>query len=259
MLNAILVFVVGTIIGSFLNVCIYRIPKGQSVVKPRSRCPDCGAPIKWYDNIPILSFCVLLGKCRACRTPISRRYILVEALAGLVLAALFLKFGLSPKFFSYAVLSAGLIVATFIDFAERTIPDHVTITGIVLGPIFALGFPELMGRVLRVRALVDSLLGILVGGLIMYFIGAVGRFLFDKEAMGEGDAFLMGMIGAFLGWKLTILAFFIAPFFGLFQGIKVKLQGGDEYVPYGPYLSMAALTAIFFGKQILAFVFRGIL
>jgi len=256
---AMLIFVVGTIIGSFLNVCIHRIPKGRSVITPRSHCPECGAPIKWYDNVPIVSFCVLRGRCRSCQLPISRRYLLVEALTGLLFVALFLAFGFSPKFFAYSVLSAGLIIVTFIDFAERTIPDHVTITGLVLGPLFVLGFPEIMGRALRVRALVDSLLGILVGGLIMFFLGAVGKFLFDKEAMGEGDAFLMAMIGAFLGWKLTILAFFIAPFFGLFHGIKVKLQGNEEYVPYGPYLSMAALAAIFFGDKILAFVFRGIL
>ncbi|MBN1526743.1 MAG: prepilin peptidase [Candidatus Omnitrophica bacterium] len=259
MIIAILVFIVGTIIGSFLNVCIHRIPKSQSVVSPRSRCPQCGAPIKWYDNIPIVSFCILRGRCRSCKLPISRRYLLVEAITGLILLALFLAFGLSPKFLAYSVLSAGLIVATFIDFAERTIPDHITVTGLVLGPLFSVGFPDIMGRAMRIQALVDSLLGILAGGIVMYFVGAVGKFLFEKEAMGEGDAFLMAMIGAFLGWKLTLLAFFIAPFFGLVHGIKVKLQGNEEYVPYGPYLSMAALAAIFFGDKILAFVFRGIL
>lgn len=251
-------FVMGMIVGSFLNVCIYRLQRDESIVTPGSHCPNCKHPIPWHDNIPVISYLVLLGKCRFCKKAISPRYVLVEILTGLLFAALFLALGATPKLLSCLILVSGLVVVTFIDFDTQTIPDHITFSGIALGPILAVLFPSVMGEASRMMALFSSLGGAVLGGAMIFLIAQVGKLIFKKEAMGDGDIFLLAMIGAFLGWKLVILTFFVAPMFGAVVGIILKYTRGDETMPYGPYLSMGALVSIFFGSRILSYIFYGL-
>lgn len=254
-----LVFILGAIVGSFLNVCIHRIPKRESIIAPGSHCPHCRVAIHWYDNIPIVSFILLLGRCRACRTKISLRYPIVEFLAASLILLFFVSFGLSEKFFAYAILVSGLIVATFVDFAIQEIPDEVSLGGLTIGLILSVVFPALFGETSRLWSFSNSVLGALAGGVSIYLTGIVGEFVFKKEAMGGGDVKLMAMIGAFLGWKLVLLTFFIAPFFGAGVGIYMKLKYGNDTIPYGPYLSLGAMVAILWGNHILRFLTNGLL
>ena len=251
------VFILGTICGSFMNVCIYRMPRKESVVRPGSHCPSCGSPVRWYDNIPILSFLILRGKCRFCKNKISLRYLTVEVLTGLIYVILFLHFGLTPKFFILLYLTSALIVVSFIDLEFREIPDEITLSGIVLGLILAALYPPLLGQTKIFPALLGSILGIVAGGGSIYALGFFGEFIFKKEAMGGGDVKLMAMIGAFLGWKLVALTFFMAPFFGSLVGIVSKIKKGEEIIAYGPHLSLAALVAIVWGETILRKLFIG--
>jgi len=251
MIVNLLIFIIGSIVGSFLNVCIHRLPKKESVVTPRSHCPHCKKNIAWYDNIPLLSYALLRGKCRFCKGKISFRYFLVELITAALFLALFLSFGFSIKFFAYSMLAAGLIIATFVDFEIQEIPDEVTLWGIVLGLIISFVF-------LRWRGLVDSGLGVLIGGVGIYLMGFLGELVFKKEAMGGGDVKLLAMIGAFLGWKLALFTFFAAPLFGAIVGVILKIKDGRETIPYGPYLSLAAVVAMFFGDKILGFLAHGI-
>ena len=254
-MEIVLIFILGTIFGSFMNVCIYRMPKNESIVKPRSKCTSCGEKIAWFDNIPILSYIVLLGKCRKCKSKISPRYMIVELISGVVYALLYLHFGLSVKFLAMCYLASSLIVVSFIDIDTYEIPDSITLSGIVLGIIIAIISPSVMGKTMRLEAGLDSLFGILAGGGTIFILGVLGEFVFKKEAMGGGDVKLLAMIGAFIGWKLAIFTFFLAPFFGSFTGIFMKLKYGKEIIPYGPYLSIAALVAIFWGEEIIKSIF----
>ncbi len=254
-----LVFVIGAIIGSFLNVCIYRIPNKQSIVFPGSHCPKCKYPIRWYDNIPILSFILLSGKCGHCRARIPPQYIVVEFLTAFILLGLYAGYGPTPKFFAYSVMAGGLVVAAFIDLATYEIPDRISLGGIVVGTALGLAYPSIFDADSRGLGLMRSVAGMLVGGGAIYLMGIAGRLLFRKEAMGGGDVKLMAAIGAFIGWKLVILAFFIAPFFGAILGVMLKVRENKDVIPYGPFLSLGALLAVFFGDRILQAVFLGIL
>ncbi|MDP2928947.1 MAG: prepilin peptidase [Candidatus Omnitrophota bacterium] len=247
----IFVFIFGSIVGSFLNVCIYRLPKGRSVIIPGSHCPNCAAPIHWYDNIPILSYIFLKGKARCCKAGISFRYFIVEVLTALAFLVLFMNFSLTAKFFAYAVMVSGLIVATFVDFEIQEIPDEVSVGGLVVGLILAIAFPEILNETTRLSGFLNSFLGALAGGAMIYVMGMLGEFAFKKEAMGGGDVKLLAMIGAFIGWKFTVLTFFLAPVFGSIVGIALKIRYGKDIIPYGPYLSLAAVVAIFWGDSIL--------
>jgi len=257
-MDRLIVFIFGSIIGSFLNVCIYRLPKGKSVVTPASSCPKCGTAISWYDNIPLLSYLILTGKCRSCKAAISFRYFLVELITALLLATIFSVFGLSAKFFAYSIMSCGLIVATFVDFEINEIPDEVSMGGLVVGLVLSFAMPSVFGAVSRGGALLGSFLGAVAGGASIYIIGFLGELVFKKEAMGGGDVKLMAMIGSFLGWKLALLVFFVAPLFGSIVGIILKIKSGRETIPYGPYLSLAALVAVFFGEKIIRLLFGGL-
>lgn len=253
-----MVFIFGSIVGSFLNVCIYRIPKGRSVIAPGSHCPDCAAAIHWYDNIPILSYIFLCGKARCCKAKISFRYFIVEILTALALLILFSAFGLTPKFFAYAVMVSGLIVATFVDFEIQEIPDEVSIGGLAIGLILAIAFPSILNETTRLNGFLNSIFGALAGGGMIYAMGILGEFAFKREAMGGGDVKLLAMIGAFIGWKLAVLTFFLAPVFGSVVGIILKIRYGKEIIPYGPYLSLAAVCSIFFGERFLRILFYGL-
>ncbi|MFA6078311.1 MAG: prepilin peptidase [Candidatus Omnitrophota bacterium] len=256
--TAAFVFAMGAIVGSFLNVCIYRLPKRASIVAPRSFCPSCKKSIGWYDNIPLVSYAILRGKCRSCKSGISPVYIIVEFLTGALFLALFLTFGLTPEFFIYSVFTCGLVIATFVDFEIQEIPDEISLGGIALGLVLSFAFPSIMDQGSRLQALFQSFIGVVVGGGMIYLLGLTGEAIFKKEAMGGGDVKLLAMIGAFLGWKFTVLTFFMAPIFGSFVGIIMKYRYGKETIPYGPYLSVGALGALFFGEKIISFLSCGI-
>lgn len=245
----ILFFVIGAIIGSFLNVCIYRMPRAKSIVSPGSRCVNCGAPIKWYENIPLLSYLLLKGKCSSCKKPISIRYFIVELLTAVMFTLLFAKFGLTLDLLFLLILACGLIVATFIDFEYQLIPDSVSFGGLAIG---------LLSGVLK-GSFLNSLAGALIGAISIYLTGAVGKIIFRKKlkeinedsAMGFGDVKFLAMIGAFLGWQKVLLVFFLAPFFGAAVGIILKVKYKMETIPYGPYLSLAAVIVMLWGDEIM--------
>ncbi len=257
MMPKIITFMIGTIIGSFLNVCIHRIPKKQSIVTPGSHCPNCKRAIYWYDNIPLVSFIVLMGRCRFCKTRIPSRYFIVELLTAIVITILFSAFGITPKLLSYAILACGLIVATFVDFEIQEIPDEVSLGGIAAGLILSFAFPSVLDGASRLTGLSNSFIGALAGGASIYLMGFLGELVFKKEAMGGGDVKLLAMIGSFLGWKLVLFTFFVAPIFGSIVGIFLKIKYGREIIPYGPYLSLAALFSIFYGDRLIQFLFYG--
>lgn len=252
---SILAFIAGAISGSFMNVCIYRMPRTKSIIAPRSRCPLCGKKIAWFDNIPIVSFLILGGKCRSCKKRISARYIIVEILSGAACVLLYRWFALTPKFFILWYLLGSLTVASFIDLEFREIPDAITLPGIVIGLGAAALYPPLMGESNVLVSLLNSFLGVIAGGGSIYLLGFFGEFIFRKEAMGGGDVKLLAMIGAFLGWKLALFTFFLAPFFGSVVGITLKIKKGESVIPYGPHLSLAAAVALFYGKEILKRIF----
>lgn len=257
-MDKLIVFVFGAIIGSFLNVCIHRLPKNGSLIFPPSHCPNCQRSILWHDNIPILSYLLLGGRCRFCRARISFRYMTVEVLTAAILTLLFAALGVSPKFFAYSLMTCGLIVATFVDFEIREIPDQVSVGGLIAGIAASFLFPSLLDSPGRMHGLLYSFEGALAGGGSIYIMGILGELIFRREAMGGGDVKLMAMIGAFLGWKLALVTFFVAPIFGAAVGVILRLKDGREIIPYGPYLSLAALVSVFFGERIIRFFLYGL-
>jgi len=249
-----LVFVFGLIVGSFLNVCIYRMPRERSVVAPRSFCPHCKKTIPWYDNIPLLSYLLLGGKCRSCRKKISLQYFIIELLTGLFFLWFYSAMGLGARFFIYLIFVCGLIVATFVDFNFRIIPDEISVGGIIVGLLCSLAFPALHHASSNLVGLARSLLGVVVGGGVIWLTGIIGDFIFKKETMGGGDVKLLAMIGAFVGWQMVLLTFFIAPLFGSVVGIIIKLKTKDSLIAYGPYLALASIVVLFWGNDILRWV-----
>ncbi len=261
---SVLMFILGAIVGSFLNVCIVRMPHGKSVIYPSSHCVHCQKAITWYDNIPFISYILLGGRCRLCKGRISFRYFLVELITAATFFVFYQYFGLTGLLSAYLVMTCGFIVATFVDFAHRIIPDEISLGGIAAGLLFSFLLPELHGvRVgsqgiwLHLQSLGLSVLGVLVGGGIIYLMGILGDFMFKKESMGGGDIKLMAMVGAFLGWKLAILTFFLAPFFGAVYGIIEKIRTKDTAIAYGPFLVLGALISLFWGDAILGWILSG--
>ncbi len=246
-------FALGSCIGSFLNVCIYRMPREQSLVRPRSRCPHCQHLIRWFDNIPLVSFTLLGAKCRNCRRSISWRYPTVELLTGLGAVAIFQRFQLSVVGLVYFVFLCALIVASFIDLEFQIIPDEISVGGLVVGLALSVLIPTLHGTHDRMVALGHSVLGLLVGGGLLYVTGLIGDFLFRKESMGGGDIKLLAMAGSILGWKAVTVTFFLAPLFALIPGVFVLLFKRSHVIPYGPFLSLALIVSLFFGREILLF------
>ena len=267
MIGKILVFIFGSVVGSFLNVCIHRMPLGESVVWPHSHCPKCKKKIPTYDNIPFLSYIALKGRCRFCKESISLRYPLVELLTALMFLVVFNRYGLSYDFFIFILFVCGLIIATFVDIQHRIIPDEISVGGIIFGFILT----AIKGFNLRpvsydTRPLFDSLLGIIVGGGIIYLTGKLFDLVWFKilkrppiqgetESMGGGDVKLLAMIGAFLGWQKVIFVFFLAPFFGVVVGTINLLAKKDHTIPYGPFLSFAAIFSIFWMDKIIRLIF----
>ena len=256
MMMMIFVFLIGLCIGSFLNVCIYRMGLEQSVVKPSSHCPKCKKPIRWYDNIPLVSYIVLWGRCRDCHEKISPRYFFVELLTGLMFLALFHQFGMTPLFFIYCLFASGLIVATFVDFDFRIIPDEISVGGLIVGLAISGFYPALHNVPMWWQGLLQAFLGILVGGGILWVLGALGDFIFKKESMGGGDIKLLAMIGAFLGWKLALLALPLASVIGAVVGIAEKIRTKNSVIAFGPYLAIGALAGLFWGPEIIDYFFH---
>ncbi|MEW6100696.1 MAG: prepilin peptidase [Candidatus Omnitrophota bacterium] len=267
MMGRIIAFLFGSIVGSFLNVCIYRMPHGESIVWPGSHCPNCKKRIPAYDNIPFISYILLKGKCRFCKQKISIRYLLVELLTAILFVMLFDRYNLTFDFFFYAVLFSALIVATFIDIAHRIIPDEISVGGMILGLILSslrgLSFSPFQ---LSLKPALNSLLGILAGGGIIYFTGYLFDLIYFKllkkppiqgetESMGGGDVKLLAMIGAFLGWQRALLTFFIAPFLGIAFGLINLISKKDHTIPYGPFLSVAALLSLLWSSKIISLIF----
>lgn len=324
---AVIIFILGATVGSFLNVCIVRLPQEKSVVFPGSHCVHCQTPIAWYDNIPLVSWVLLKGKCRQCGGVISVRYWLVEILTALVFLGFYRYYGLSPLLWPYLVMAGCFIVTIFVDFAFRIIPDEVSVGGMFAGIMFSALIPQLHpvgsgeaslggavagGIVLlclgltflyplfcrhllegqepsserAVRLLVTgslivltlinvniasvpvkfvpyllslsaALSGYMIGGGLIYAMGLFGDIVFKKESMGGGDVKLMAMVGAFLGWKMAMLAFFLAPFFGAVYGIIEKIRTKDSTIAYGPFLVAGSLVSMFWGEAIIRWVING--
>ncbi|WP_456431389.1 prepilin peptidase [Thermosulfuriphilus sp.] len=246
-------FLVGAVWGSFLNVCIFRLPRGCSIVSPGSHCPHCQSPIHWYDNIPLVSFLVLRGRSRCCQQPISWQYPLVETLSALLAVATVHRFGFSPLAILYFLFISALVVVTFVDLHHQIIPDEVSLSGIIVG---------LLASVLRSDlSLIDSALGVIVGGGILWLVAFVYQRLTGREGMGGGDIKLLAMIGAFLGWKAIPFVIFLSALVGSLVGILLMLfkRGATIKlaIPYGPFLSLGALIWVFFGEKIILFYLGG--
>lgn len=261
----------GLCIGSFLNVCIHRFLRGESIVSPGSYCPACRKPIAWYDNIPLLSFIILGGKCRKCGAPISPRYFFVELLTGLIFVGSVHYFGMTAQAAASIVMLTLLLGMSAADLEERIIPDEMSLSGILFGLMFAFAFPVLhieqfpgsdffpkifgWDESNRWAGLFMSFFGGFIGGGIIYATGVFGELVFRKESMGGGDVKLMAMVGAFLGWQKIILVFFLAPLLALPIGLYVKFVKKEDYIPYGPFLSLSAVIVLFFGDLIFRFFF----
>jgi len=243
----VLVAVCGAIIGSFLNMLIYRLPRNISTVMGWSRCPNCRTNIALYDNIPIISYLILLGRCRRCKSPISPRYPVVELLnAGCYLLFLCLD-GITPVFFAHCYLASSLIVIFFIDFEFQIIPDKIILPGIAVGLLSSV--------FINPPGIVNSFIGFLVGGVSLLAVAYLGEWMFKKEAMGGGDIKMAAMMGAFVGWQKILLIFLGGAVIGLIASIiwmiisqKVRSK---RLIPFGPFLAIAAMLVITVGDQII--------
>jgi len=249
-INVILIFILGLIVGSFSNVCIYRIPRDESIVYPASHCPKCHSNILPKDNIPLLSYILLRGKCRNCKNKISIQYPIVEFLTGLIYLIIYLAFGLSFQTLIYIILSSALIIIAFIDLNDQIVPDVISLPGIVIGFIVSFFVTYI--------SVINSGLGILVGGGIILIIGIAGTIIFKKEAMGGGDVKLASMIGAFLGWRYIIISLFLGFFLGALAGIILilsKIKKREDMVPFGPFIILGSFITLLWGGQIISWYF----
>ncbi len=243
-------FVIGSVLGSFLNVCIYRMPRDQSVVRPRSRCPHCGQPIAWHDNIPLLSFLRLRGACRRCGGPIAWRYPLVELLTACSTVAVLHRFGAGVAGLVYLLFVCALIVVSFIDLEFQIIPDEISLGGLAAGLLLSLLVPALHGTDSRWLSLGRSVIGLAVGGGLLYLTGLLGDAIFRKESMGGGDIKLLAMAGSLLGWQGVTVTFFLAPVLALVPGFVVLLRKRSHVIPYGPFLSLGLIITLFVGDEL---------
>jgi leader peptidase (prepilin peptidase)/N-methyltransferase len=236
----------GALVGSFLNVCIFRLPRSESIVWPGSHCPSCSHHIEFYDNIPLLSYLWLGGRCRACRTGISIRYPLVEATNALGYLTILWYFGPTWTAALYALLFSALVVVTGTDLTHKMIPNVITLPGIVIGLIGAV-------TVLPVDWM-NSVLGLTLGGGLLWLLAWLSPYLFGKEGMGGGDIKLLAMIGAFLGWKPALLTIMIGSLTGSIIGVSLialHIIKRDDYIPFGPFIVLGALLSLFFAQPLL--------
>ncbi len=265
-------FVLGLAVGSFLNVLIWRLPRGLTLGEPsRSICPYCERTIRWYDNIPLLSFLLLGRRCRHCGAPISWRYPLVEGLTGLLFALIYFRQGIQagtgPGQILIMMMAVSLLIAAAaVDVQWLIIPDEISFFGMAGGLLAGFLLPELhvgpaayhtyeaLTGLARLDGLIASLIGLFGGGLLVLAFAVVGTVIFRREAMGFGDVKLMAMIGAFFGWKVVVVTFFLSPFIGLLYGLPLLIFKEEHVMPYGPFLSTGALLAIIFRTNLCAYL-----
>jgi leader peptidase (prepilin peptidase)/N-methyltransferase len=239
------VFMLGAAIGSFLNVCIVRLPQGKSLLRPGSHCPRCGKPVRIYDNVPLVSYLILRGRCRDCKGPISPRYFLVEAASALLSVAVVRNFGLTVEAVVYFVLFSALLVVIFIDLDTFTIPDVITLPGMVAG----LGVSFLLPRM----GILRSAVGLVGGGGILFVVAMGYQMLRKREGIGGGDIKLLAMIGSFLGLQGVIFTLFASSLVGALAGLLLMAKhktGGATMIPYGPFLSLGAMGYVFWGPAL---------
>ncbi|HUL00343.1 MAG TPA: prepilin peptidase [Nitrospirota bacterium] len=268
MIVIIMALIFGLIVGSFLNVCIARLPRGRSIVTPRSHCPRCRYSIKFFDNIPIISFIILRGKCRNCGEPISWRYPFVELTNGVLYAWTVQEFWITGEAFLIMALCSSLIAITFIDFDHQIIPDAITLPGMLVGLALAPVFMSVLNDPLpfqldqflphagpHLKGFLNSLIGLLLGGGPLLAIGWIWEKLRHVEAMGGGDVKLMGMVGSFLGWKGALLTIMLGAFIGSVAGlilIIIKKHKMERVIPFGPFLALGTLMTAFYGPDIIS-------
>ncbi len=262
-----LVFCFGACMGSFLNVCIYRIPLELSVVTPRSHCPHCKQPIPWQDNLPLFSYFILKAKCRNCKKPISPRYVIVEALVATLFLLVWFKlpiFMMPPPLALFPVFTPaiipvfwlavfGLALGTFVDLEHMIIPDRVSLGGIVMGLVLSTAIPSLHAQPDAYGGFLSAFLGAAIGVGILWLVAILGKLIFRKDAMGMGDVKLMGAIGAFLGWPSVLFTLMVSSFLGAAVGITLVMTGKKDMqsrIPYGPYIALAALIWMLWGPGI---------
>ena len=246
-INVVLIFILGLIVGSFSNVCIYRIPRNESIIYPASHCPKCRSNISPKDNIPLLSYILLKGRCRNCKSKISIQYPIVEFLTGLIYLIVYLIYGLSIQSLIYIILSSALIIIAFIDLNEQVIPEVISLPGMVIGLILSFFVPYI--------SFINSALGIVIGGGIILVIRLAGSLIFKKESMGIGDIELAAMIGAFLGWRYIIISLFLGFFLGALAGIILilsKIKSREDVVPFGPFIVLGSFITLLWGEKIIS-------
>ncbi len=250
-------FIFGLLVGSFLNVCIFRLPEGKSIVSPPSSCPACGSPVRFYDNIPVVSYLMLRGKCRSCGVRISPQYPLVELLNGVLYVAVLLRVGLEAPMVTAAYLAfvSTLIVIFFIDMKHQIIPNIITLPGIPLGIVagaFFLPDPFIRSQALGIKA---ALVGAAAGGGSFYLIAVAGKMMLKKDAMGGGDIKMMAMVGGVVGWKGVLLTTFAGSLLGSVAGlllIAIKGRQWGRHIAFGPFLALGALVTVFLGEEIMS-------
>ncbi|SMC25216.1 type 4 prepilin peptidase 1 Aspartic peptidase. MEROPS family A24A [Desulfacinum hydrothermale DSM 13146] len=237
---------VGCCLGSFFNVVIHRLPSRQSLVFPGSRCPSCRSPIAWYDNLPLLSYLLLRGRCRSCKARISLRYPLVELLTGILALLLYRQFGLGFSFVLFFIFSALLLLIAFIDLDTYLIPDVLSLSGLVVGLIASLVGSHLSWS--------DSLLGALLGGGLFYAVAWAYQALRKQDGLGGGDIKLLAMIGAFTGWQGVVFTIFVSSVLGTAVGLGMMVRHREKMasarIPFGPFLSLGAICYLFWGKAV---------
>jgi leader peptidase (prepilin peptidase)/N-methyltransferase len=256
----VLASVFGLLIGSFLNVCIVRWPAMESVVKPRSRCPQCGNLIAWYDNVPVVSWLILRAKCRHCTLPIPWRYPLIELATGCIWFAAAWKYGDQLEALRAAVFGTLLLGIAVTDAREYIIPDEFSIGGTAIGILFAFAF-KVPGLAPDVHSLpwMQALLGAVAGFVLLWIVAFVGTKAFGKDAMGGGDIKMMAMIGAFLGWQGVLLTLFLGAVSGTLVFLPLKLAGRDKLVPFGIFLALGAAACWIAGPALVDWYVRTVL
>ena len=262
-----LALIFGLVVGSFLNVCILRLPHGTSISTPRSHCPQCKKLILWYDNIPILSYIILGARCRRCKKKISARYPFIEALSGVVSVLLYLKYGIGIEWIIFLGFSSAMLVLAFIDLDHRILPDPITLNGIWIGLLSSVYLAQpspLVTRILRaagldttnprVIALAASLFGIIVGGGLLWGVAEAYLRLRGIEGMGFGDVKMMAMVGAFLGAPLTLLTIMLGSLLGSVIGlafIRLANKTREYELPFGTFLAFAGIISVLYGQDLI--------
>jgi leader peptidase (prepilin peptidase) / N-methyltransferase len=263
----ILSFIFGTFLGSFLNVCIYRVPNGISIIHPRSHCISCKTPLRFYNNIPVISFLLLRGRCKNCNARISPRYLIVEILSGIICVLSVWEFGITLQTFFYLIFLFCLVVVTFIDIEHMIIPNVITIPGIFVGIVYGVirtdwgnltifltdsyAHPYKIASIIVSQPAFDSIFGAILGGGLLYIIALIYFILRKREGMGMGDVKLLAMIGTFLGWKSIIYVTLISSVLGTIVGVAIMVykRGDIRYaLPFGPFLSLAAALYLFISE-----------